>query len=226
MPQAYYAGGSINLQRIFAELVKRSNTADCKSAGLCLRRFESYTLHQKMNPVSLGFSFDIMCIMKRILIVGAILGIVSIAGFSLFYINYARTHDVLSGQSMEPTLKSGQNLKLSFYKGEANPARGDIIEYKDVKYSKLVHRVIGLPGERIKIENNKVMIYNKNNPEGFTPEYPNVSDATAGSVDVELGANQFFVLGDNRPHASDSRIRGPIERQDILARVDLSSLQK
>ena len=40
-----------------AGLVKRSNTADCKSAGLCLRRFESYTLHQTRAQHNAGFLF-------------------------------------------------------------------------------------------------------------------------------------------------------------------------
>jgi hypothetical protein len=41
-------GGVTTPSGLLAGLVKRSNTADCKSAGLCLRRFESYTLHQSL----------------------------------------------------------------------------------------------------------------------------------------------------------------------------------
>ncbi len=48
------------LPALSAGLVKRSNTTDCKSVGIRLRRFESYTLHQKTNPASLGFSIGLV----------------------------------------------------------------------------------------------------------------------------------------------------------------------
>jgi hypothetical protein len=49
-------GSSVRVRQVapFAGLVKRSNTADCKSAGICLRRFESYTLHQIITAMRLS----------------------------------------------------------------------------------------------------------------------------------------------------------------------------
>jgi len=131
---------------------------------------------------------------------------------------------------MEPTIHNGTTLTLTKYGSPAQVKRGDIVEYKSTKgivkshtaSAKLVHRVIALPGERIVIKNNVVTVYNQQNPNGINPDtFLSQEVVTAGDVDITLAANEFFVMGDNRPDALDSRVIGPINYSDIIAKANL-----
>jgi signal peptidase I len=85
-----------------------------------------------------------------------------------------------------------------------------------------IKRVIGLPGETVEIDNGVVMIYNDENPEGrvldesaYLPE----GRKTNGTIKVEIGEDEYYVLGDNRPASSDSRTFGPITKDDVIGKV-------
>lgn len=167
---------------------------------------------------------------KLIKIIGIIL-----AAFMLLFIiglvrlHFATQHVVLDGPSMEPTIHNGQSVLLKPYKANELPRRGDIVEYsssnKLVKqYSKsgtLLHRIIALPGERITINNNNVLVYNSLHPNGFNPDatYLPSNVVTSGSIDLTLNQNTYFIMGDNRPNALDSRAIGPVALNDIIGKV-------
>jgi signal peptidase I len=118
---------------------------------------------------------------------------------------------------------------LTTYDSPAQIKRGDIVEYKSTNglvkkstaSSRLVHRIVALPGERIVIKEGVVTVYNQQHPEGFNPDtiYLKQPVTTVGNVDVTLSAKQYFVLGDNRPDALDSRATGPISYADIIAKA-------
>lgn len=157
-----------------------------------------------------------------LLFVGLIVGIVIMVGV------YHNSHVVLDGPSMEPTIHNGQSLTVTKFASGVSPKRGNIVEYSSSnklvkKYStsgKLIHRIIALPGERITISNNKVLVFNQQNPNGFNPDTylaPNI--VTAGNVDTTLAPDTFFVMGDNRPNALDSRAIGPTTLSDIIGKV-------
>lgn len=133
---------------------------------------------------------------------------------------------IVSGSSMEPTFYTGQYLiinELSYHLG--NPQRGDVIVFKYPKDTSqyFIKRVIGLPGETVKIENNQVIITNKDNPKGFAlkEDYLPAGDNTFpyGNNTVTLGSGEYFVLGDNRLASSDSRFWGPVPSNDIIGKV-------
>jgi len=157
---------------------------------------------------------------KTAIILGILaVGLIGLIGVRL---QYAKTHDVLMSSAMEPTIKSGEVIRVVPYKDGAIPQRGDVVEYEaDVKTKKLVHRVIALPGERVVIQRNKLLVFNNENPQGFTPLFPGVSDKVKGAVDTELGNDQIFVLGDNRDKSLDSRILGPVKLSKVVGRVSL-----
>lgn len=126
----------------------------------------------------------------------------------------------VEGQSMEPTLQNKDRLIIyKFNKTWAKvtrsnymPNRGDIIVFHKPNGSsdQLIKRVIGLPGDRVVVKNDKITIYNQQSPDGFNPddaEYGGELQATYGNVDVVVGEDEVFVCGDNRiPGASyDSR---------------------
>lgn len=129
---------------------------------------------------------------------------------------------IVSGSSMVPNYHNREYLvvnKLSYRFNE--PHRGDVIVFKYPKDTTqyFIKRVIGLPGEKVKVENGKVFIYNTEYPEGkaLTEDYLSNQDITFGKDDiVSLGSDEFYVLGDNRLASSDSRVWGVLPRHDIV----------
>lgn len=126
----------------------------------------------------------------------------------------------VDGRSMEPTLQNHDRLIIyklnrtfaSISKNSYIPNRGDVIVFHKPNGSsdQLIKRVIGLPGDRVVVKNDKITVYNSEHPEGFNPDdapYGADLPATSGNVDVTVGDNEVFVCGDNRvPGASlDSR---------------------
>jgi len=88
----------------------------------------------------------------------------------------------------------------------------------------LIKRVIGLPGETVRIEHSKVVITDEAHPDGFVldeSEYLSPSVVTTDMRPVTLGSDQYLVLGDNRMNSLDSRVFGPIDRNLVIGRVVL-----
>ncbi|HVX24682.1 MAG TPA: signal peptidase I [Candidatus Saccharimonadales bacterium] len=114
------------------------------------------------------------------------------------------------------------------------PKRGDIVvftesglsEFYQTDTKQLIKRVIGLPGDRVTIKNDRYVIYNQQHPDGFDPDitlpYFNHGKnlpKTTGNVDVTLGSDQVFVSGDNRGNSLDSRNFGPINANQIIGQL-------
>jgi signal peptidase I len=84
-----------------------------------------------------------------------------------------------------------------------------------------IKRVIGLPGEKVTIQNGTVKIYNSEKPEGFILNEPYLSNLvkTTSDIDITLPPQQYFVMGDNRTNSYDSRSWGSLNGKAILGRV-------
>jgi len=93
--------------------------------------------------------------------------------------------------------------------------RFDIVVVKR-KNEYLIKRVIGLPGEIIKYENNKLYVDGKLVEENFLHKETKDYELTK-----EIPDNYYFVLGDNRPDSLDSRVIGFINRDDIMGKTNL-----
>jgi signal peptidase I len=128
---------------------------------------------------------------------------------------------IVSGASMDPSFETGEYLivdQLS-YRFE-QPQRGQIIIFKypkdESKY--FIKRIIGLPGETVVIDGTAVTIKNKENPLGFKLNEPYIiaKNEKEDSIQVTLGDNEYFVMGDNRRQSSDSRIWGTLPKQNII----------
>lgn len=132
---------------------------------------------------------------------------------------------IVSGSSMVPNFHNREYLiinKLEYRTGD--PERGDVIVFKYPKDTSqyFIKRVIGLPGEKVKIEGGKVLIYNSEHPEGQTLSEPYLSNqnVTFGKDDlIQLGTSEYFVLGDNRLASSDSRVWGILPKRDIVGKA-------
>lgn len=145
------------------------------------------------------------------------------AFFVVFYLFIVQPHQV-KGSSMYPTFKDKEYIltdKIT-YKFSL-PKRGDVIilmspKNPDVDYIK---RVVGLPGERVRITDGKVYINDLPLNEDFikveTPIFP--GGFIQENQEVIVNENNYFVLGDNRPGSSDSREFGLIPQDKIIGRV-------
>lgn len=178
----------------------------------------------------------------------SMVGVVALAlVFAFGLITFVFQTYQVSGMSMEQTLHNGDRLVVlklprtwSEITGHAYvPKRGDIIILKDSpealavcsadRGSQLVKRVIGLPGDRVVVTGGKVTIYNKQYPRGFSPDkllpYHNqITEVTNGNVNIRLGQNQIFVMGDNRLNSCDSRFFGPVNLNQVVGEVTLRLL--
>lgn len=149
----------------------------------------------------------------------------------------------VDGESMESTLQNNDRLIVNKLPRTVSrithhqyvPNRSDIIIFNQaglpgfVGEKQLIKRVIGLPGERVVVAEGKITVYNKQSPNGFNPDTTGkykIDDGkiTTGSVDVTLEKNQIFVSGDNRPNSEDSRYFGPIDTNQVVAKLVLRIL--
>ncbi len=129
---------------------------------------------------------------------------------------------VVEGLSMFPTFKDGDYLvidELSYRLAE--PARGDVVVFRYPNNPSIfyIKRVIGLPGETVRIERGQVSI-TRTDGTTLTLDEPYVvaEDATYSGVST-LGTGQYFVMGDNRPKSSDSRVWGPLPKEDLMGKA-------
>lgn len=134
---------------------------------------------------------------------------------------------VVEGESMYPTFDSGDYLivdELSYRFNE--PKRGDVIVFRYPGNEKVfyIKRIIGLPGETVSIERGAVTI-RKADGTSLTVDEPYViaEDATY-TENVLVGPGEYFVMGDNRPRSSDSRVWGLLPEREIMGRAFLQLL--
>ncbi len=156
-------------------------------------------------------------------LLGWIVYIVILVAAVYLLITYVGQRTQVSGHSMEPTLQHGDNLivdKISYRFRE--PKRYEIIvfpyAYKENTY--YIKRIIGLPGETIQVIDGQVYI----NGEVLADEHYGkevMLDPGIAGEPITLGADEYFVLGDNRNHSSDSRDPsvGVLQREDLIGRA-------
>jgi signal peptidase I len=131
----------------------------------------------------------------------------------------------VSGSSMEPNFQDGDYLivdEISYKLDE--PKRGDVIIFKYPKDPSqfFIKRIIGLPGEKIEINNNRIKIYNNEHPDGLIVEenqYIPSINITAGNYIAELKNDEYYVLGDNRGASADSRWWGSLNKHLIVGKA-------
>lgn len=131
---------------------------------------------------------------------------------------------LVSGASMEPNFVNGNYLIIDevTYRFR-EPERGEVIVFRYPGDHKTfyIKRIIALPGERFVLSRGVITIFNSTHTTGFNLDEQYLPDDldTAGRLDVTLGPDEFFVLGDNRYYSYDSRSWGSLHRSDIVGIV-------
>lgn len=138
-------------------------------------------------------------------------------------VNFVGQRTEVVGSSMESTLSHGDNLivdKITYrFK---NPERYDIIvfPFQYEKNTYYIKRIIGLPGETVRIDSEGVIYINDRE---LTEYYGReiIGDPGIARDEITLGKDEYFVMGDNRNNSTDSRDPsvGNIHKKDILGRA-------
>jgi signal peptidase I len=129
---------------------------------------------------------------------------------------------IVSGESMVPTFHNKDYLivdQLSYHLG--HPHRGDVVVFRYPYDTKrfFVKRVIGLPNETLIFKGSTVKVINQDHPQGIILDEEYISHETQSNLSVTLKDKQYFVMGDNRPASSDSRVWGPLDEKYIAGRA-------
>ena len=155
-------------------------------------------------------------------ILGWIVYIAVILGITYLIITYVGQRTRVSGDSMESTLHSGDNLivdKLSYHFRE--PERYEIIvfPYRYEENTFYIKRIVGLPGETNQIKDGYLYIDGERADENYGLERMNKAGIAAD--EIKLGEDEYFVLGDNRNGSSDSRDPSVVilKREEIIGRA-------
>lgn len=131
---------------------------------------------------------------------------------------------IVQGSSMDNTFATGQYLIVDqlTYRFES-VARGDVVVFRYPKDPSkfFIKRVIGLPGDTVKIERGAVSVTNADHPEGVVLDEPYVHEAMHPDplITEKLGPHEYFVMGDNRNASSDSRMWGVLRDDLIVGRA-------
>ena len=156
-------------------------------------------------------------------ILSTLLYLLVIFVITFLFITFVAQRTEVSGSSMEPTLQDRDSLlvdKISYRFDD--PKRYDIVifpyKYGDKQY--FIKRVIGLPGERIRVDmDGNIYLNDAILMENYGAEV--IVDPGRAIEEITLGPDEYFVMGDNRNHSMDSRDPsvGNINKKDILGRA-------
>ncbi len=131
----------------------------------------------------------------------------------------------VEGTSMEPALTDQERIfinKFTYRFGLGGIDRGDTVVFHYDENKSYIKRVIGLPGDRVRIDAGKVIVNDRPIEEDYVP--PQYRDTISwptgtGARDEVVPPDMYFVLGDHRSQSSDSRSWGYVQRKSIYGKA-------
>lgn len=154
--------------------------------------------------------------------------VLALSVFVLVYLFVAQPNEV-KGNSMLPNFVNGEFLltdKLSYQLGE--PKRGDVIVFKappsepcSENECEYIKRIIGIPGDRVKVEGGQVYLNGELLNQSFLPSdfVSDPGEFCKEGEEVTVPAGMYLPFGDNRSHSRDGREFGPIKKELIVGRA-------
>lgn len=132
----------------------------------------------------------------------------------------------VKGASMEPNFHDREYLIIDeiSYRFE-EPRRGQVIVFRYPRDPQeyFIKRIIALPGEEVQIKDGQIIIFNEENPSGFTlsEDYlpDNLATYNQSEEKLAIGPDEYFVLGDNRNASKDSRSFGAVDKSFLTGKV-------
>jgi signal peptidase I len=130
---------------------------------------------------------------------------------------YARI-DMRTVHTFLPFISAGKEPMQYIFHG---PQRGDVIVFHpppseggDAK--DFIKRVIGKPGDTVDVQNNVITVNGQAVEEPYIKQQ---TDCAGQYCHVQLGPDQYYVMGDNRGNSSDSRRWGPVQANKIIGKA-------
>jgi len=154
--------------------------------------------------------------------------VIALSIFLVIYLFFVQPHQV-NGESMLPNFENGEYLltdKISYRLGQ--PQRGDVVVFHAPQTANcprgtgcdFIKRIVALPGETVEVVDNRLYVNGRPLPESYLPsDQLTFSGAFTRQGPTVLGGDEYFVVGDNRSHSSDSRSWGPIGLDSIVGRA-------
>ena len=152
-----------------------------------------------------------------------LISILCLSSISFFLIsNYIVQSVTVSGPSMIPNLLNGGNYfvnRLAYVQSDPKPA--DIVEVRDPQDGSLVvKRIIATPGESVYFKHGVVYVNSQRISEPYLEaRTPTFAYEKSSEEFTCCGADQYYVMGDNRNNSTDSRTFGPVPRANILGKL-------
>lgn len=127
----------------------------------------------------------------------------------------------INGASMEPSFYNGEYILTNkvLYKLR-EPLRGDVIIFKSPRNKEIdyIKRIIGIPGDIVRLENNMIFVNDAQIDEPYLSPGTTIFGGSflQEGQEIVVPPGTYFVMGDNRPHSSDSREFGPVPMEDFI----------
>ena len=149
--------------------------------------------------------------------------VIALAMFVVMYLFLFQPHQV-RGNSMYPNLHDNDYLltdKITYQLRE--PKRGEVVIFRAPKNEEYdyIKRVVGLPGDTVRVSDGQIFV----NGQLMVEDYLPIDTTTYGGQfwgegqSIPVPEGQYFVVGDNRSHSSDSREWGPVPKGNIIGKA-------
>ncbi|MGM0125865.1 signal peptidase I [Enterococcus sp. AZ194] len=155
-------------------------------------------------------------------------GLLFMGGVFFYFFSVTKVY----GYSMLPTLADGELVIINRQK---EIGRYQLIAFYTEKGDIIVRRVIGLPGEKVELRQDKLYVNDEERVEFYLPKESiqaenSVQSSEASDQEVEgiqsVPENTYYVLGDNRAYATDSRYFGPVSKEKIVGVILMQTARR